>query len=88
MNDWQKVTLGDLCELLDHKRKPVTKRDRVSGIRRVKRRRGQTTGKKNRETRHQGDGSFCRDFVIHNFKKIFILPGPKSRELRLAVGGR
>jgi type I restriction enzyme, S subunit len=28
---WQKKPLGELCEMLDHKRKPVTKRDRVAG---------------------------------------------------------
>jgi type I restriction enzyme S subunit len=28
---WQTKPLGELCEVLDHKRKPVTKRDRVAG---------------------------------------------------------
>ncbi len=30
-NGWQTKPLGELCEVLDHKRKPVTKRDRVAG---------------------------------------------------------
>lgn len=28
---WQVKPLGDLCDILDHKRKPITKSDRVSG---------------------------------------------------------
>jgi type I restriction enzyme S subunit len=28
---WQTKTLGELCDVLDHKRKPITKRDRVAG---------------------------------------------------------
>ncbi len=28
---WQTKKLGDLCDVLDHKRKPITKRDRVAG---------------------------------------------------------
>lgn len=28
---WQVKQLGDLCEILDHKRKPITKSDRVAG---------------------------------------------------------
>ncbi|NCO36788.1 MAG: hypothetical protein GW893_23380 [Armatimonadetes bacterium] len=28
---WQTKKLGDLCDVLDHKRKPITKRDRVTG---------------------------------------------------------
>lgn len=31
MNDWQTTNLGDLCDVLDHKRKPVTKRNRIEG---------------------------------------------------------
>jgi type I restriction enzyme S subunit len=30
-NGWRTKTLGDLCDVLDHKRKPITKRDRVAG---------------------------------------------------------
>jgi type I restriction enzyme, S subunit len=30
-NGWHNKPLGDLCDVLDHKRKPVTKRDRVAG---------------------------------------------------------
>jgi type I restriction enzyme, S subunit len=30
-NGWQTRQLGDLCDVLDYKRKPVTKRDRVAG---------------------------------------------------------
>lgn len=30
-NGWLRKPLGELCEILDHKRKPVTKRDRVAG---------------------------------------------------------
>ena len=30
-NGWQTKNLGDLCDVLDHKRKPVTKRDRMAG---------------------------------------------------------
>jgi len=29
---WEIIQLGDLCDVLDHKRKPITKRDRVAGI--------------------------------------------------------
>jgi len=29
--EWQRKKLGDLCDVLDHKRKPITKRDRVAG---------------------------------------------------------
>ena len=29
---WQTKPLGELCDILDHKRKPITKRDRESGI--------------------------------------------------------
>jgi type I restriction enzyme, S subunit len=29
--EWQTRQLGDLCDVLDHKRKPVTQRDRVAG---------------------------------------------------------
>lgn len=28
---WQTKTLGEICDVLDHKRKPVTKRDRIAG---------------------------------------------------------
>jgi type I restriction enzyme S subunit len=31
MKDWPVKTLGDVCEVLDSLRKPITKRDRVSG---------------------------------------------------------
>jgi type I restriction enzyme S subunit len=30
-NGWRERALGDLCEVLDYKRKPVTKRDRAAG---------------------------------------------------------
>jgi type I restriction enzyme, S subunit len=30
-NAWQTMHLGDLCDVLDHKRKPITKRDRAAG---------------------------------------------------------
>jgi type I restriction enzyme, S subunit len=30
-NGWQMRDVGDLCDVLDHKRKPITKRDRVAG---------------------------------------------------------
>src|SRR5438552_1381307 len=29
--EWQRRPLGDLCDVLDHRRKPITKRDRVVG---------------------------------------------------------
>lgn len=29
--DWEVMPLGDLCDVLDHKRKPITKRDREAG---------------------------------------------------------
>ena len=28
---WQTKPLGDLCDVLDYKRKPITKRDRIAG---------------------------------------------------------
>ena len=28
---WHTKSLGDLCDVLDHKRKPITKRDRIAG---------------------------------------------------------
>ncbi|HNR94399.1 MAG TPA: restriction endonuclease subunit S [Kiritimatiellia bacterium] len=28
---WETKNLGDLCDILDHKRKPITKRDRIAG---------------------------------------------------------
>ena len=28
---WQALPLGELCDVLDHKRKPITKRDREAG---------------------------------------------------------
>jgi type I restriction enzyme S subunit len=31
MTSWERVPLGELCEVLDNKRKPVTKSDRISG---------------------------------------------------------
>lgn len=31
LNGWQIKPLGDLCDILDHKRKPITKSDRVAG---------------------------------------------------------
>ena len=31
MSSWEKVPLGELCEVLDNQRKPVTKWDRISG---------------------------------------------------------
>ncbi len=31
-NNWQIKELGELCDILDNKRKPVTQRDRISGI--------------------------------------------------------
>jgi type I restriction enzyme, S subunit len=30
--NWQTKKLGDMCDILDNKRKPVTQRDRISGI--------------------------------------------------------
>ena len=30
-DDWQVLPLGVLCDVLDHKRKPITKRDREAG---------------------------------------------------------
>jgi len=30
--DWQQRPLGEICDVLDYKRKPVTKRDRVRGV--------------------------------------------------------
>jgi len=30
-NEWPKVRLGDVVEFLDHKRKPITAKDRVAG---------------------------------------------------------
>jgi type I restriction enzyme, S subunit len=30
-NGWQTRQLGELCDVLDYKRKPITKRDRISG---------------------------------------------------------
>ena len=30
-NGWGKKSLGDLCDVLDYRRKPITKRDRVAG---------------------------------------------------------
>jgi type I restriction enzyme S subunit len=30
-NGWQSKQLGDLCDVLDYKRKPITKRDRIAG---------------------------------------------------------
>ena len=30
-NGWQTENLGDLCEVLDNQRKPITKKDRISG---------------------------------------------------------
>jgi type I restriction enzyme, S subunit len=30
-NGWQTKPLGDLCDVLDYKRKPITKRDRIAG---------------------------------------------------------
>ena len=30
--DWVKVKLGDVCEILDNLRKPITKSDRIKGI--------------------------------------------------------
>src|ERR1700675_801960 len=31
MNTWKITPLGELCDVLDSKRKPVTKKDRISG---------------------------------------------------------
>ena len=31
MNQWQQTTLGEVCEVLDKLRKPITKRDRTKG---------------------------------------------------------
>lgn len=31
MTDWPINKLGTLCEILDYKRKPISKKDRVSG---------------------------------------------------------
>lgn len=31
-NNWQTKKIGELCDILDNKRKPVTQRDRVSGV--------------------------------------------------------
>lgn len=30
-SDWREIPLGELCEVLDHRRKPVTQRDRLAG---------------------------------------------------------
>jgi hypothetical protein len=30
-DEWQVLPLGVLCDVLDHKRKPITKRDREAG---------------------------------------------------------
>jgi type I restriction enzyme S subunit len=30
-NGWQTKKLGDLCDVLDHRRKPITKKDRIAG---------------------------------------------------------
>jgi type I restriction enzyme S subunit len=31
MTDWPVKTLGEVCEVLDSLRKPITKRDRIAG---------------------------------------------------------
>lgn len=31
MSEWQEISLGSLCDILDRLRKPITKRDRISG---------------------------------------------------------
>ena len=28
---WEEIILGELCEILDSKRKPITKRNRIEG---------------------------------------------------------